>query len=99
MGDPQLALFLCTLLGESCRDLKTKLLEELLEGDVYPLYNMLDSRAKSQLGYVLPASTFLNCLLLRFCHDTLHFLFHSQLLNNEAIGSFTISLKFPHSMT
>ena len=75
MGDPQLALFLCTLLGESCRDLKTKLLEELLEGDAYLLYNMLDSGAKSRLGYILPASTFLNSLLLRFCHDALHFLF------------------------
>ncbi len=32
MGDPQLALFLCTLLGAPCQDLRKKLLEDLIEG-------------------------------------------------------------------
>ena len=33
MGDPQLALFLCNLLGGSCMGIKSRLLHELIEGE------------------------------------------------------------------
>lgn len=36
MGDPQLALFLCNLLGKTCDNTKLRLLGELIDGKSCP---------------------------------------------------------------